>query len=246
MHPRNNLSVIIITLNEERNLPNLLNDLIAQSYQQFEVIVVDSMSTDSTVSVAESYKDRLSLSTVVMSSRGVSLGRNTGAANANCERLLFLDADVRLKPDFLERSLNYLEKKQLLISGGRIGSCGNDGWEIRAGMALFDWGMMVMQYVFPTSTGACIFSSRIVHEKIGGFDLSIQLCEDCDYVSRASKSFRYRMLPYHFGFNSRRLKQDGLIKTGFTYLRANTRRLFIGELRNNEIEYKFGHYKEKQ
>jgi hypothetical protein len=54
------------------------------------------------------------------------------------------------------------------------------------------------------------------------------------------------MLPIHFEFNPRRLKQDGVFHLGGVYLRANIRRFFKGELRNNEIDYPFGHYKDKQ
>lgn len=96
------------------------------------------------------------------------------------------------------------------------------------------------------NTGACIFSTKTVHEHIGGFDTRIKLCEDCDYVNRASKTFRFRMLAVKFRFNARRLEQDGLFKMGALYLRANVRRLIFGELLNDEIKYPFAHYREKQ
>lgn len=207
--------------------------------------MVDSASTDATIETAQKFADRLDLKTIVMDARGTSLGRNTGAENASYERLLFLDADVRLQPDFLEKSLTLLEKTGLWVAGGRIGSSDN-AFLTRLGIGIFDWTMWLTQFFFPTCTGACIFSTKTVHRTIGGFDLSIRLCEDCDYVNRASKTFRFRMLPIHFEFNPRRLKQDGVFHLGGVYLRANIRRFFKGELRNNEIDYPFGHYKDKQ
>ena len=240
MMVKNQYSVVIITLNEERNIANLLDDLCRQSHKDFEVIVVDSASTDATVETAQKFADRLDLKTIVMDAR-----RNTGAENASYERLLFLDADVRLQPDFLEKSLTLLDKTGLWVAGGRIGSSDN-AFLTRLGIGIFDWTMWLTQFFFPTCTGACIFSTKTVHRTIGGFDLSIRLCEDCDYVNRASKTFRFRMLPIHFEFNPRRLKQDGVFHLGGVYLRANIRRFFKGELRNNEIDYPFGHYKDKQ
>ena len=234
-------SVVIITLNEEKNIGNLLNDLVAQSYRNFEVVVADSCSDDDTVAIAESYKDRLDLRTVVMEGRGASLGRNTGAEQAKYERIVFLDADVRISPDFLEKSLALLNKKRLLISAGRM-TCTEPKLLNRIGVRLFDWGMLATQYSFPTCTGACIFSTKTVHRFIGGFDTDINLCEDCDYVNRAAGSFRFRMLPVFFEFNTRRLDKEGIFKMGGVYLKANILRLFRGELRNNEIEYPFGHY----
>ncbi|MEF1229232.1 glycosyl transferase, partial [Vibrio fortis] len=48
-----------------------------------------------------------------------------------------------------------------------------------------------------------------------------------------------------FGFDPRRLDQDGVVETGMTYLKANVRRFFKGEMRNNEMNYQFGHYREQ-
>lgn len=235
------LSVVIITLNEAKNIGNLLNDLCNQHYKNFEVLVVDSQSEDKTVEIAQSYQDRLDLRTIVMTQRGASLGRNTGAENARYERILFLDADVRISEDFLTKSLQALAERRLIVSAGRM-ACSEKNGLNRLGIRLFDWGMWVSQFTFPTCTGACIFSTRSVHQLLGGFDTQIVLCEDCDYVNRASKSFKFRLLPVFFEFNTRRLNQDGLFKTGYTYLKANVLRMWKGELRNNEIHYPFGHY----
>nr|MCC4820725.1 glycosyl transferase [Vibrio lentus] len=106
-------------------------------------------------------------------------------------------------------------------------------------------GLFTTQFFFPTAIGACIFSTKRAHDEIGGFDEEIVLCEDCDYVKRASKTWRFRFLNMTFGFDPRRLDQDGVVKTGSTYLKANVRRFFKGEMRNNEMNYKFGHYKEQ-
>ncbi|MEF1187618.1 glycosyl transferase, partial [Vibrio sinaloensis] len=46
-------------------------------------------------------------------------------------------------------------------------------------------------------------------------------------------------------FDPRRLDQDGVFKMGYTYLSANVRRFIFGEMRKNEMNYQFGHYKEQ-
>lgn len=236
-------SVIIITLNEERNIANLLSDLCEQTHKDFEVIIADSRSTDNTIRIAEKFSQKLGLSVIRMQERGTSLGRNAGAAKARYERLVFLDADDRIDADFLEKSLCALEKKGLWVAGGQI--CNNESLKLRLGVGIFNAAMLISQFFFPTCTGACIFSTKTTHEHIGGFDERIKLCEDCDYVKRASRTFRFRMLSVKFKFNARRLKQDGLFKMGFLYLRANIRRFFLGEMRNGEIEYPFAHYTSK-
>lgn len=238
------ISVVIITLNEGKTVGRLLEDLAQQTYQNFEVILVDSNSDDNTCEVAESHREALpSLQIVQMDSRGVSLGRNRGAALAQHERLLFLDADVRLGANFLANAIERLESKQLDLSGAYM-SIKQLPLAHKLGYGFMNLGLFATQYGFPTAIGACIFSTKTIHSRISGFDERITLCEDCDYVKRASRTWRFRLLPMSFGFDNRRLNQDGLLKTGFVYLRANIRRFFLGEIYNDDMGYKFAHYEQ--
>lgn len=125
------------------------------------------------------------------------------------ERILFLDADVRLPFNFLANAMDSLEERKLEIA-------------------------------------ACTFSTRRVHQETGRFDEKIALCEDYDYVKRASKTWRFRMLNQTFNFDPHRFEQEGLAKTGFSYLKANVRRLFFGEVRNIQTDNKYNHHKEQQ
>lgn len=240
------ISVIVITLNEEKRIGRLMEDLSKQTHREFEVVLVDSNSDDATREVAQAYEASLPELTIhKMETRGVSLGRNTGASLAKYERILFLDADVRLNETFLTNALSQLKEQQLEVAGVYMGAKSLPLIH-KLGYGLFNLGLFVTQFTFPTAVGACIFSTKTVHCKLNGFDEEIVLCEDCDYVKRASKTWRFRFLNLTFGFDPRRLDQDGVFKMGMTYLKANVRRFFKGEMRNNEMEYKFGHYQEQQ
>ncbi len=240
------ISVVVITLNEEKRIGRLLTDLSNQTFQDFEVIVVDSNSDDKTRDIAESFADKLPALTVHnMHKRGVSLGRNTGAELANFERLVFLDADVRLEADFLSSAVTQLNKTGLEVAGAYMGAS-QLPLKHKVGYGLFNAGFFVTQYLFPTAVGACIFSTKRAHQQLNGFDESIVLCEDCDYVKRAARTWRFRFLKLSFQFDPRRLDQDGLFKMGWTYLTANARRLLNGEMRNNEMNCQFGHYDDQQ
>ena len=238
------VSIVIITLNEEKRIGRLLDDLSKQSHQQFEVIVVDSNSDDNTCEVARGFEQALpSLTVHKMGERGTSLGRNTGAQIAKHERLLFLDADVRLSPTFLTNALYELDNRKLEVAGAYMAAKDlSIGYKL--GYGLFNAGLFTTSFFFPTAVGACMFSTKRAHNEIDGFDQTIVLCEDCDYAKRAAKTWRYRMLPVSFWFDPRRLEQDGFVKMGLTYLKANVRRFFLGEMRNNEMEYQFDHYKD--
>lgn len=132
------LSIVIITLNEEQRLPNLLDDLAAQSWQDFEIIHVDSNSEDETIARSRQASERFARYQIVqMTTRGVSLGRNVSAQHAQGKRLLFLDADTRLAPDFLRKAIRDLEDKAAQVGVVCISAEGL-GLPYRAGFALFN------------------------------------------------------------------------------------------------------------
>ncbi len=239
------LSIIIITLNEEARLPALLGDLMRQTWADFEVIHMDSNSDDKTLEISHRMSGEFpEYRTLAMQCRGVSLGRNTGADLARADRLLFLDADTRLDPHFLEHAIDELETRDLEVG---IACMSADGLPLRhrIGYFLFNAGIRLTARFFPTAIGACLFSEREIHDEIGGFDEEVSLCEDCNYVLKASRAplAQIGVLKTRFRFDPRRLDQDGAIRTGLTYLRANLHRYFKGELRSGQIRYDFGHYR---
>lgn len=239
------LSIVIITLNEQQRLPRLLADLAAQTWQDFEILHVDSNSDDETVARSREISGRFANYRIVeMKTRGVSRGRNVGAAQAQGERLLFLDADTRLSPDFLQKSIRNLDQTAADIG---VVCMSAEGLSVpyQFGFALFNAGIRATSRFFPTAIGACLFSTPELHRRIGGFDENLSLCEDCNYVLKAHRIDRRKLavLAPKFRFDPRRLHQDGFLATGLIYLRANLRRFFVGELHNQEIPYAFGHYR---
>jgi glycosyltransferase involved in cell wall biosynthesis len=238
------LSIVIITLNEQENLPRLLRDLAAQTWRDFEIIHVDSASTDKTLTLSRQLSQQFDHYQIVpMLKRGVSLGRNVGADHANGRRLLFLDADTRFEPEFLEQALTDLDRRALEVG---IVCMSGDRSDLRQrlGYGLFNLGIKATSYVFPTAIGACLFSTQDIHHRIGGFDERLSLCEDCNYALKAKRAEprAVAVITPRFHFDPRRLKQDGFVSTGLIYLRANLRRFFVGELYKQEIPYEFGHY----
>jgi len=110
------LSIIIPTLNEAENLPELLADLNQQKNIRLEVIIGDGGSTDATQSVAEAYAAKF-----VTAGRGRGAQMNAAALQATGAYFLFLHADSRIDdPSLLSNALNALtlaERHPSLIAG---------------------------------------------------------------------------------------------------------------------------------
>lgn len=244
----NDLCIVIITFNEEFYLSETLNDLLAQTNQNFEVIIVDSNSEDNTVNIANSYASKFqNFKVIEMTERGPSLGRNTGAEAAKAERLLFLDADTRLKPRFVQKSLDALNKSKVDVGGVYIDMSVDKLSHLMVSLSI-NLGLWVTKFFSPTGVGACIFSTKSAHKLIGGFNADIPIAEDCNYVLKADKHIevKFKMLPLSFGFDMRRFELEGYTFLLAKYAMVNLRRFFAGEYRTNQIKYEFGkHYKAK-
>lgn len=104
------LSVIIPAYNEEEHIKNLLSDLKAQTYKNFEVIVVDDCSTDNTVEITKEFGVKI----LVSGRHNLSHSRNMGIKASKGEIVVNLDADFRVNKVFLEEVKNLL-KIQLLV-----------------------------------------------------------------------------------------------------------------------------------
>ena len=77
-----------------------------------------------------------------------------------------------------------------------------------------------------------------IHEKIDGFDETIKLSEDMDYVKRCGKIGKFRILKSpRLYVAMRRFDTEGRIKVGFKLLMSALHRIFLGEIRTNVFKY---------
>lgn len=103
------ISVVIPLYNKEASIKKSLMSVLSQSYQDFEVVIVDDGSTDNSVAKVEEIQDsRVHL--IRQENGGPGKARNTGVKNARGEWIVLLDADDELLPDGLETFQKIIDK----------------------------------------------------------------------------------------------------------------------------------------
>lgn len=234
------ISIIIPTLNEGKYLSILLESIRKQTFKNYEIIVADALSKDNTVEIAKKYKAK------IVKGGMPAVGRNKGAKAANGDFLFFLDADVKLPKNFLKKAYNEMQKRNLNlatcemkpISGLLIDKVIHDSVNLI---------MKLSQYSNPHASGSCLFVSKKLFEKIGGFNEDLKLAEDHEFLKRATKIKPLRVLnSTNVMVSIRRLEKEGRFNLGKKYLRVEYHRMFKGELKEDVIKYEFGNYDKKK
>jgi glycosyltransferase involved in cell wall biosynthesis len=231
------LSVIIPTLNEASYLPQLLHALRNQTRVPDEIIVADAGSVDGTAGLARAS------GVIVVPGGRPSVGRNTGAQAATGDILLFLDADVLPAPDFIERALD-----KFRVAEGGIASCfidtPNPKLTDRLVIELSNFCMWAVRRISPHAPGFCIFVDRQIYHLVGGFDESLILSEDHDFVRRASKYCTFHILaPVRIPVSFRRIEKEGLGMLMLKYLWCELHILINMPVRSLPFAYEFGVHK---
>lgn len=108
MTPPSLVSVIIPAYNRADLLPRAIDSVLAQTYQHFEIIIVDDASTDDTQAVVQAIGDRRIRYLRHERNQGGASARNTGIDAASGEFVAFLDSDDVWLPEKLERQLDFI------------------------------------------------------------------------------------------------------------------------------------------
>ena len=230
------VSVVIPTLNEEALLRRLLGDLRQQTFDNYEIIVADAGSSDRTQEIAREY------GAIVAAGGRPATGRNNGAKVAHGAFLFFLDADVRVPATFLHDAYSEIQQRYLDLATCEVAPLS----ENPADKLLHDFANFAIklgQFSEPRAPGCCILVSRRLFRRVGGFDESLRMAEDHDFVKRASQFRPLRVLrSTHVSVSVRRLEKEGRVRLVNKYLAVELHRVFLGEIKNEIFEYEFGNF----
>ena len=193
------VSVIIPTYNRAHLIGRAIKSVINQTYQDFEIIVVDDGSTDNTEEIVKSFNDPRIRYIRHEKNKGEAAARNTGIEAAKGKYIAFQDSDDEWLPEKLYKHMMIFKKAKK-----KIGVVYSGFWKIRNGKKLY----IPSPYVFQKEgnihkellKGNFIgMPASVVRKecftKIGNFDIKIPYLEDWELWIRISKYYEFKYIP---------------------------------------------------
>jgi glycosyltransferase involved in cell wall biosynthesis len=185
------VSVIIPTYNHAQFLSAAIQSVLSQTYQNFEIIVVDDGSTDNTKEVVGEFGSLVRF--IWQENQGLSAARNTGLRLAQGEYIGFLDADDIWLPEFLHKQL-------LLFKAAEIGAtyCGSRFVDVRGNLLpqVQVFAPPPDEFQFHLLDGAffpvhAVLLRKKCLQETGEFDENLRALEDWDMWLRFSRKFYF-------------------------------------------------------
>jgi len=203
------LTVVIPAKNEATMLPRLLESLAKQDYEgmaETRVIVADAGSTDGTVELVLSFRDRLRVE--VIEGGLPSVGRNAGARLAVTPYVLFLDADVELaEPTLLRRAMWRMRRRKLHLVTTNI-ACREGSFFDDALYMGNNFMQRVGAVLKPFATGMFMLFDREAFWVLGGFNERALFAEDY-LLSKGVARTRFRIVRGKVLTTNRRFQKLG-------------------------------------
>jgi glycosyltransferase involved in cell wall biosynthesis len=219
-------SIIIPTLNEEKLLPQLLEQLtggIVLPKSEYEIIISDGGSKDRTEQIAASFGCSF-IKHELDRKENISAGRNKGGLKAQGEWLIFLNADVRLADVknffcFLEEHVNL---SSLSAVGGHVKIFPEEEiFSDRIYHGFYYYYFHFLNFLgMGTGRGECQIVKKNVFDQINGYDENLAAGEDFDLFKRIKKIGTILLTDDILVYESpRRFRRFGYLRVSLTWFR---------------------------
>ena len=190
-------SIIIPLYNKENYIQSALRSILEQTFQDFEIVIVDDCSTDKSVQKAKEIQSEKIRYISHEHNKGLSASRNTGIRNAKADFTVFLDADDVWRPQFLEKIKELIARfPQSSLFATAYEEIYPDNLVLKpsvnkadlrpeATLLITDFFVKNMQQPIYNHSSLCIRKSFF--EIIGNYDEAINFSEDVDFNIRANR-----------------------------------------------------------
>jgi glycosyltransferase involved in cell wall biosynthesis len=171
------VSIIIPCFNQGQYIHEAIDSVVAQTHQDFEIIIVNDGSTDiQTIDILRAI-DNPSIRVIHTSNQGLASARNNGIREAQAEIILPLDSDDKIFPQYVEKALGVLKNDPatgIVYCNAELFGARKGKWALRE--------FSVQEILFRNLIFHCAFFRRQDWEKTGGYNPNmIYGWEDWDF-----------------------------------------------------------------
>lgn len=203
------ISIVLPTYNGSRYLREAIESCLTQTYQNWELILVDDCSTDATPDIIAEYTSRDKRIRAIRHevNKKLPAALNTGHAAARGDYLTWTSDDNRWLPSAIEEMTRFLEEHPT------VGLVYADSVLIdETGQYMRDFpALPASQLAYVDALGACFLYRRGVYETLGDYDTDLFLAEDYEYWLRAYRQFE--LAPFHKTLYEYRWHDQSLTKS---------------------------------
>lgn len=193
------VSIIVPSFNKEKYISETINSVLNQTYSNWELLIIDDLSTDNTIVIAESFalKDERIKVFKNGANRGANYSRNYGIKSSLGNYIIFLDADDILMSTCLAGRVPVIDNSQVDFCVFTLGTFykvigdGKSIWHPNSKKPLIDF----IQHNLPWQTMQPIWQKGFLL-KIGGFDEQFQRLQDVEMHTRAllTKNVKFKQI----------------------------------------------------
>ncbi len=191
------ISVIIPVFNGEKTIAETVNSVLEQTFSQFELIIINAGSTDSTLEIISSYQDpRIKIFSAPKAN--VAVNRNLGAFYSIGEFVTFLDADDLWTPDKLEAQYQaLLQNPEAAVVYSWTNCIDETGKFLRRCSYVKYSGDVYDKFLLDDfiGNGSNVMIRKNAFFKVGGFDESLSNAQDTDMWLRLAAEYDFTVVP---------------------------------------------------
>jgi glycosyltransferase involved in cell wall biosynthesis len=192
------VTVLLCAYNAARYLQPAVESILAQTYRDFEFLLIDDASTDETPQRLTSFTDPRIRILRNERNLGLTPSLNRGLREARGELIARQDADDLSTPDRLEKQIAFLDANpSVALVGSQLRAINAAGRhegvrDVPLTSESIHWAMLLTN---PITHTAAIFRREVFRDELGGYDERFTSCQDYDLWSRASAKHRLCNLP---------------------------------------------------
>lgn len=231
------ISVVMPVYNGERYIKESIDSILNQTYTNFELIIVDDFSSDSTPQIIHEYERMDKRIKVITNEENLKLPRslNIGFDNSNGDYFTWTSDDNRYSDNAFEIMIAELEnnhnidfvfaREEYIDANGNYIGIQEDPKDLDE---LYCRSIM----------SGCFLYKREIHEQLNGYDETKFLIEDYDFFRRAYQQFEFKFIPvtlYSYRRHSRSLSETKMIevrKRKIALLEESLNEVLVDEIRN--------------